>query len=78
MRQIKTITIGDDDSPCYSLCPGHVTAKEFNKAHKAEGWDADPVSQDDLRFEYWIKGKKSYRRSVPEKKGAKPYTVMSW
>lgn len=83
----KTITLCDSSgSPGTVVCPGHVCAKEFNDAFKAEGWsERGGYKQGDLRFEYMVKGPArskqqlfSMKISLPGKPGAKPYTVTSW
>lgn len=80
MKKLKTITLTDkSENPAWTLCPGHVAPKTFNKAHRAEGWNADPYEEKDLSFEYWRKLKSGmYRKCSPEVKGAKPFTVSGW
>ena len=82
-KGLKTITLGYADNPCVSICKGHVTAKQFTKAHKAEGWVGDDVNEADLTREFWIKQKRGWKRSVKGGKDsrgrkAQPVTVMEW
>lgn len=77
MKTLKTITLTDKQgNPAWTLCPGHVSAKTFNKAFKAEGWNTDPYLDKDLYFQYWRKLKSGmFKKCSPEAKGAKPYTT---
>lgn len=78
-EELKTMTIGTEDDPMFVLCPGHVTADVFNKAREAEGWEADPVLEEDLNREYWAKtGENYWERVEASHPDAKPYTVESW
>lgn len=78
-KTIETITLEVmEDNPAWSLCPGHVNAKTFNKAYEAEGWEGDTVTKDDLKYEYWKRTRTGYRKVEAGTKGAKPFTVMEW
>lgn len=83
-KKLATITLGYADSPTVSLCPGHVTANQFTKAHKAEGWSGfDEVDGSDLSHEFWIKQKRGWKKSTKEGKDslgrkAVPVTAMYW
>jgi hypothetical protein len=77
-NELQTITIGSGEEPYWSLCPGHVDAETFNKAHEAEGWDADAVEDKDLSFEWWVEKDGFYKHADKETEGAKPYTVLGW
>jgi hypothetical protein len=73
----KTITLSDSsENPVITLCPGHVTPKEFGRAFKAEGWSESDAPE--VRYEYWVKGKTTWRKSLPRAKGARAVTVMDW
>ncbi len=81
MKEMKTITIGDETgNPTYSLCPGHVDAKTFAKAYRAEGWDGfDDPDENDLSHEYWkpsLNG--TYVSCGKTDLGALPFTVWDW
>lgn len=75
---LKTITLFQNDDPCFVLCPGHVDKKTFNQAFKNEGWDQASYKQDDLRYEYWAQTGKSFKKSLPTKKGSKKFTTAFW
>ena len=77
---MKTITLGSkDDNPTYSICRGHVTATVFNRAFAKEGWrGCSWIRKNELSHEYWIKLKRSWKKSEKGKKGAVPVTVSSW
>lgn len=79
-KKLKTITLGRDcDNPDVSLCPGHVGAREFNKAFAAEGWSGGGrILKADMRHEWWKKLKRSWKKSEKGAKGAKPVTVSDW
>jgi len=83
-KKLKTITLGYADNPTVSLCPGHVTAKQFTRAHKAEGWSGfDAIDEADLTREFWVKQKRGWKRSVEGGKDsrgrkAQAVTVMHW
>lgn len=68
----------DKDNPAFSLVPGRVTAKEFNKAHAAEGWDGDPVSKESLKFEWYRFTKTKAKQSNVNDLKAVLCTVMEW
>lgn len=77
--ELKTITLGDSDNPEVSICYGHVSAKEFAKAFKAEGWTGSgSPAQADLRYEYWINSRNFWKKSNPGNKKAVPVTVNDW
>jgi len=81
INELETITLGgrhEDDDPTYTICPGHVDAKTFKKAWKKEGWSPSDTDQNELSYEYWIEGKKGWKRSAPGVKGAVPVTVRGW
>lgn len=80
---LKTMTLGHDDNPGIVICPGHVNAKTFNKAFRAEGWSGDGTyKQDDLQYVYCkatkMKNGTRYTKVTPEHKDAKPFTWTSW
>lgn len=75
----KTITLGTADNPVVSILRGHVTAKEFNKAFRAEGWKGgDWIHKEDLRFEYRKKLKTRWKLVEKGTKGAVPVTASYW
>ena len=75
----KTLTLGFNDNPTVSLCLGHVTATEFNKAFFAEGWRGGGwIHKSELRHEYWKKLKRSWRKSTISDKHAVAVTVSDW
>lgn len=79
----KTITLLNGDNPTQVICAGHIDAKTFNKAFKAEGWDSQgDYKQKELKFVYMVskelkKGTK-YTEVMPYVKGAKKYTMAAW
>jgi hypothetical protein len=75
---LKTMTLGYEDNPTISLCPGHVSAETFDEAFLAEGWSDSDVADEDLRYEYWVRTKTNWKRSSPENEKAMPVTVMDW
>lgn len=79
---IKTVTLFSDDNPIAVICPGHVDAKIFNKAFKAEGWSGDPYKDSDMEYVYLLEKQRkkgtSYRRVKATTPGAKPYTWVRW
>ena len=80
-KRLTTISLGYRDDVYVTICLGHVDAKTFSKAFKAEGWDPAALEQDEILYEYWIKAKSSrcsWKKSVPGKKGAVPVTVSHW
>jgi hypothetical protein len=77
-KELKTITLGDGDSPSVSICNGHVNANTFAKALKAEGWSGDRISKNDLTYEYWIRLKRSWKRSEQADYKAQAVTVLVW
>lgn len=78
-EELKTITIGDDDQPYFSLCPGHVDAATFNKAFSAEGWSSDArADETDIEHEYWTREGDHYKRSTQDDPNAEPFTVSEW
>ena len=78
MKKNETLTIGYTDNPTHTLAKGHVDPKTFNKLYAAEGWEADPVDADDLKYEYWVPLKRSWKKAHPGKKGAVAVTVLYW
>lgn len=78
---LKTDTICDnDDNPFAVLCEGHVNSKTFLEAYNNE-WGKDNenyIPESGLRYEYWIKGKKFWKKSEPGKKGVIPFTACDW
>lgn len=76
--RLKTITIGKGDEPEFSLCPGHVDARIFLAANVREGWSPTDLAQEDLRHEYWVKGKLGWEASIAANPLAKPVTVLRW
>lgn len=74
----KTITLGYADNPTVTIIKGHVTATEFNKAYRAEGWHGDWVRKEDLLHEYRKKLKHSWKLVGCDIKGAVPVTAMYW
>lgn len=84
-KALQTTTLGLRDDPTTVLCPGHVSAKTFNRAFISEGWSDAGYKQKNLRYEYWrtLKAnRKSHdfrmKKSVPGKPGAQAVTVADW
>lgn len=80
-RTKRTMTLWyDEANPAVTLCYGHVTAKVFNKAFRAEGWSGgDWIYKSELRHEHWAKKKNGRWHKVPaETKGARAVTVNDW
>lgn len=79
-KKLKTITLVDgSENPIVSIVRGHVTAREFNRAFRAEGWgpsDGWPTSE--LKRQYWIKLKYGWKKAKQHYKRAVPVTVGSW
>lgn len=75
--KLKTITLGAEDNPSITICPGHVDSKTFRVAMNAEGWD-DNDEPTDLSHEWWTETKGSWNRSEKDKTGAQAVTVMDW
>jgi len=73
---LKTITIGNEDQPLFSLCPGHVDSDTFNTAFVAEGWSNG--GEFDLAHEYWTQEGDYYKISEKSDPNAAPYTVSRW
>lgn len=77
MGGLKTITVSDADARVlYVLCLGHVDAETFTSARAAEGWDLEPVSDDDLVHEYWKKIGDLWVCSNREEPDAQAVTVL--
>lgn len=77
---LKTITLVDaSENPLVSLCPGHVDAKTFHEAFKAEGWD-DGDEPTDLAHEYWVQAPGVWNKSPgpAHPHNAQAVTVMTW
>ena len=77
------MTLSHDGDPCAVICPGHVAAKTFNKAFKAEGWSsAGRYRQEDLSYVYCkatkMKYGTRYKKVNPEHKDARPFTWTAW
>jgi hypothetical protein len=79
-KKLKTITLSDScHNPTWSLCPGHVTSREFNAAFKAEGWKGGGrIPKSELKYQWWRPGKRSWKIVKEGAKGAKPFTGSSW
>lgn len=77
-EELKTITIGSDDNPAFSLCKGHVDAQTFSKAMAAEGWELDDYVDEDIKHEYWTREGDHYKRTTKDDPNAEPYTVSEW
>jgi hypothetical protein len=78
-KVLKTITLGHRDNPSVTLCNGHVNVRKFKKAWEAEGWDsASSIRSRDLRFEYWVKLKHTWKKSEQGNYDAQAVTVMDW
>lgn len=77
---MKTITLFKRNDPVYVLCPGKVTATEFNKAHKKEGWIGDWIPKASLKTAYWKRSQHGNWRLTgqKEKKGTKLFTYCRW
>ncbi len=73
-----TTTLSVDEQPAFTLCPGHVDVKTFNKAKKNEGWIGDPVQESELKREWWVKNGTNFALAREGQPGARPYTVMNW
>lgn len=76
--KIKTVTIGHEGNPFVTLCKGHVNARQFNAAFKAEGWCSDWVKKSDILHEYWVPLKNGWKKSTISNKKAKAVTVNYW
>jgi hypothetical protein len=79
---LKTMTLGKNE-PSVVICPGHVSAKVFNKAYQAEGWSGSGgYKQDVLKYVYCIEKKLKkglkFKQVAPNVEGAKPFTWTSW
>lgn len=75
----KTITLCDrSGNPIITILRGHVTATEYNKAFKAEGWSSDWIYRENLRHEYWIKLKRAWKKSDQKNKSSVQVTVSDW
>jgi hypothetical protein len=78
-RILKTITLGHADNPTVTICNGHVTANVFRKAAEAEGWKGGlEVTRRELRHEYWIRLKRSWKKSEQSNYRAQAVTVTDW
>lgn len=76
---MKTLTLFQQDTPTVSICKGHVGSRDFNRAFKAEGWTGGSwIARSELRHEWWIKLKHTWKKSEVGKKGATPVTVNDW
>jgi hypothetical protein len=80
---LKTRTLhreSDPDNPAIVVCDGHVTADEFNKAFKAEGWDRESdYTQEDLTHGYSAFQANGFERVTTQNiKGTKPVTYVHW
>lgn len=79
MSELVTETIGDEDQPHVTICPGKVDAETFAQAHIAEGWSGDDIDEDCLKQEYWIKvGDHHWKRSDQNNPKSELVTVMEW
>lgn len=78
-KELKTTTwCYAPDDPQVSFVDGHVSLADFNKAHVAEGWTGDPLSQEDVKHEYWIIGEKTWEQADKDSPGAMPVTASYW
>lgn len=87
MKKLKTITLCDGgDQPIVSLCPGHVSGREFDRAFKAEGWSGDSVGNQ-IEHGWWLKRSDGqFERVTSETKldrknkncTARPFTASYW
>ena len=80
----KTITLTEtltnkSGNPFVSICRGHVTATDYNRAFKAEGWDGDWIHKENITHEYWRKNKDgSWKKSTKDDPKAVKVTVSYW
>ena len=76
---LQTFTLfHDDNNPLWTLCPGHVDAKTFNKRFNNEGWEGDGALPEDLKYEYAIREGVRFRKANEGDPGAEPFTIMEW
>lgn len=77
--QLKTTTLFFAENPDTILCPGFVTSKEFNAAHRRECSGGTAYRAQELRYEFWTRRKNgAYHKSSKDNPRAKPYTVAGW
>lgn len=79
-EKLVTITMSEKESPKFSICKGHVKAKDFDLAFKREGWAGATVKQAELKYEYWTCGpyRNQWTRANRKNPRAKPVTVLEW
>ena len=80
--ELKTETVGPKSGPIASILEGHHDVGTFAKAFIAEGWDDAGTeggwSRDMVKWEFWSKTKKGWKKSEKGKRGARPVTVGYW
>lgn len=88
----QTVTLGDDDNPCWTLAVGHIDAVEFDKRWKEEGWDGaleeNPTEEDIKNFQeglvkaygkpYGTEEKWGWTWEYEPGEGLIPITIMGW
>jgi hypothetical protein len=75
----ETVTLGSaEHGPSESIALGHISAKEFNRRYKAEGWSGDPVSQDEVNHEYRRVHKNKITRSNKDDHRALAVSTIGW
>lgn len=84
-KVLKTATLCMGGDPVHVVCMGHVDAKTFNKAFKAEGWDtSNRYKNSELKYiyGYWTKGERvegsKIKQVAPSHPKAKKMTVCNW
>jgi len=81
---LKTQTLGaqdsDNDSPSITLCQGHLTPAQFNKAFKNEGWDSDGFDEGSIKHGFAEHGEEDGTWRLQGAKTSKtvPVTYARW
>jgi hypothetical protein len=73
----ETVTVGSKDDPHASYALGHISAKEFSKRHKKEGWEGG-FEENHLEHCYMVVNKNSIRKSTVDNHRALAATLFVW
>lgn len=75
----ETVTLGSAaHGPSESIALGHISAQEFNRRYKAEGWSGDPIKKDEVTHEYRRVHKNKITRSTKEDPRALAVSTVGW